>query len=194
MRETQRQGDKEMNGFRQNPQTSKKEKLKSMESELKNAQMAVRLNQMLSQKMIENQKEIQRDMNNALKVINELQYKLLAIQKVAQLDVVALTAEVDSLRLKDFNDASDKEDVEANLLVAEQVEEDSTVILTTVTENMENSIFRSRIKLAEAGVPELVSGLLGKKVGTKVDVQLNGVTHTVELLGIRTPVKQSETV
>jgi hypothetical protein len=183
-----------MNGFRQNPQTSKKEKLKSMESELKNAQMAVRLNQMLSQKMIENQKEIQRDMNNALKVINELQYKLLAIQKVAQLDVVALTAEVDSLRLKDFNDASDKEDVEANLLVAEQVEEDSTVILTTVTENMENSIFRSRIKLAEAGVPELVSGLLGKKVGTKVDVQLNGVTHTVELLGIRTPVKQSETV
>ena len=94
-----------MNGFRQQAQTSKKEKLKTIESELKNAQMAVRLNQMLSQKMLENQKEIQRDMNNALKVINELQYKILAIQKVAQLDVAALTTEVDSLRLKDFNDA-----------------------------------------------------------------------------------------
>jgi len=182
-----------MNGFRQQAQTSKKEKLKTIESELKNAQMAVRLNQMLSQKMLENQKEIQRDMNNALKVINELQYKILAIQKVAQLDVAALTTEVDSLRLKDFNDASDKEDAETNLLVTEQVEEDSTVILTTVTENMENSIFRSRIKLSEAGVPELVSGLLGKKVGAKIDVKLNGVTHTVELLGIRAPSKQSET-
>lgn len=181
-----------MNGFRQQPQTTKKEKLKTIESELKNAQMALRINQMVSQRMLENQQTVQKDINSALKVINELQYKILAIQKIAGLDLNALTTEVDTLRLKDFNEASDKEDYQEQLVATEEVQEDSTVILTTTTENMENSIFRSRIKLSEAGVPELVTGLMGKKVGTKVEVQLNGVNHTVELLGIRKPTKQTE--
>lgn len=183
-----------MKGFKQQPEPSRKERLRGLETELKNTQMALRISQMMTQKMLENQQSVQQDMGNALRLINELQYKFLAVQKVAQLDVHQLTLATDELRLKDFNEASDKEDAREGFTASDVVEEDSTVILTTTTENLENSIFRSRIKLADCGVPDLIKALMDQKVGIKVDVQLNGVMHTVELLAIRKPKKTETTV
>lgn len=57
---------------------------------------------------------------------------------------------------------------------------------------MENSIFRSRLKLSECGVPDLIQGLMGKTIGTKVAVKLNGIDHVVELLAIRKPPKTEQ--
>lgn len=177
-------------GFRQQAQPSKKDMFKQLQTEVANLQMAGRISQMMTQQLLQNTKNIGEDLGRAMSLISELQYKLLAVQKVSNLDITALGAVADDLRLKDFEEASSKEDASQNFTNADVVGAESTVILTSTTENGQG-IFRSRIKLAECGVPDLIKGLDGKSVGEKVEVALNGVQHTVELLGIRDPQPQA---
>lgn len=179
-----------MKGFRQQTESSRKERLRALEAELKNSQMANRISQMLLQQMMQNMQNMQQDLGKALGLINELQYKILAIQGVSNLDVKALSDAANELRLKDFNEASDREDVNNGFTVGDVVTEDSTVILTSTTDNEDQGIFRSRIKLSECGVKDLIDAFMGREVGAKAMVMLNGTYHTVELLGIRQPSKQ----
>lgn len=178
-----------MKGFRTAPQDSRKERLRALEAELKNLSMAQRISQMMTQQLMKNSQAMQQDLGRALGLINELQYKLLAVQRVANLDMVALGTIADELRLKDFNEASDKEDAEQGFTVGTVVDADSTVILTSTTEDEDKGIFRSKLKLSECGVPDLIKAFEGREVGAKAVVQLNGVDHTVELLAIRQPPK-----
>lgn len=179
------------NGFRQQPQPSTKDKFRSVDVELKNLQMSARITQMMCQRLMENTKGIGSDVAKLFQLVSELQYKFLAVQKASGLDVAQLNKIAEELRLKDFVEASDKQDAEEGFTVADTVEDDSTVILTSSTgTEPDQGIFRSRIKLAEAGVPELVEGLKGQTVGTKVKAKLNGVEHEVELLGIRRPKRE----
>jgi hypothetical protein len=101
-------------------------------------------------------------------------------------DEATLNAKADAIKLEDYNKASDKEDAEKGLSVADVIAEDSIVIVTSTCDDKDKEIFRSKFKLNEAGVPDLQANLLGKKVGDKVEVALNGITHNLEVLGIRT--------
>lgn len=178
-----------MKGFRQQPQDSRKERLRSMEAELKNSSMAARIGQMMTQQMMQNMQNMQRDLGAAMNLINELQYKVLAIQKLTNLDLTALGTIADDLRLKDFNEASDKEDASENFTVGTVVDADSTVILTSKTEAPDKGIFRSKLKLSECGAPDLYKAFEGREVGAKAIVKLNDLDHEVELLAIRQPPK-----
>jgi hypothetical protein len=174
-------------GFRQ---PSKNDTIRQMATEMQNLQMAGRVSQMMVQQLIQNNKSMGNDLNRALNLINELQYKILAVQTVSNLDMVALAAVADGLRLKDFNETSDNEDARDGYTAIATVEEDSTVILTSTTAEVDKGIFRSRIKLADCGVPELITALAGKEVGTKVTIKLNAVDHEIELLAVRRPKAQ----
>lgn len=178
-----------MKGFRQQSESSKKDKLRAMETEFKNSQMAMRISQMMTKQLIDNQQKIQQDLDNAFGLLNELQYRVLAIQELTGVNMPALNLIVEELRLKDFTEVSDKEDKEKGFVDATVVDSDSTVILTSSTQAPDKGIFRSKIKLSECGVQGLIDGLMGKTVGTKVDVVLNGANHTVELLAIKQPPK-----
>jgi hypothetical protein len=183
-----------MKGFRQQPAGNRKEKLRSMETETKNTAMAIRINQMMTQQLMQNLKGMHEDIGRALNLISELQYKILAVQKVAGLDVEAMNAIANEQRLADFTEASDKEDLEKGFTPGEIVNEQSTVILTSTTdEGADKGIFRSRIKLSECGVPDLINAFMGREVGSKAIVTLNGLDHTVELLAIRQPSAAQET-
>ena len=182
-----------MKGFRQQTQDSRKERLRAIEAELKNSQMAARIGQMMTQQMMQNMQTMQQDLGRALGLVNELQYKILAVQKVSNLDNTQLSAYADELRLKDFNEASDKEDAQQGFTVGTAVDQESTVILTSKTEDLDKGIFRSKLKLSECGVPDLIKAFEGREVGAKALVQLNGIEHEVELLAIRQPPK-AETV
>ena len=175
------------NGFRTPAQAGRKEKLREIEAELKNSQMAGRISQMMLKQVMENMQNMSQDLGRALGLIAELQYKVLAVQRVSGLDVAQLTAVANELRLKDFNETSDKEDAEQNFTVGTTINEDSTVILTSTTDAPDAGIFRSKIKLSECGVPALISELMGREVGARALVMLNGVEHAVEVLGIRQP-------
>ena|ERR1035437_838599 len=178
-----------MKGFRQQAQSSRKERLRSTETELKNLQMAGRISQMMTQQIMQNMQNMQQDLGRALGLINEMQYKVLAVQKISNLDVSQLNDVANQLRLNDFNEASDKEDVENGFTVGTLVTDTSTVILTSKTDaGPDSGIFRSRIELAKCGVPDLIQAFMGREVGAKAIIKLNGVDHEVELLGVRQPV------
>ena len=179
------------NGFREQPVGSKGEQIRRLQTELQNTQMAAQMSQMMIKQLLENQNNLGNDLRNLTNMVMELQYKILAMQNVAGLDIAALNKESENLRLADFNSASEKEDKEQNLVIGDKVEKDSIVILTSTAPDGKG-FFRSRIKLADCGVPELINGLQDQPVGTKVDVTLNGVLHNVELLGISNPAPVAE--
>ncbi len=179
-----------MKGFRVPPQASKKEQVRNLETELKNLSMASRVSQMMVQQLMQSVKTMSDDLGSALNQLYELQYKYTALQKHLNLDAKALDAVANEQRLVDFNKGSEAADKKDNLVVAATVASDSTVTLTsTATDEAgtDRGIFRSRLKLSECGVPDLISALAGKEVGTKVQVKLNGIDHEVELLAIRNP-------
>lgn len=179
-----------MKGFRVPPQPSKKEALNEFKTELANLQMAGRISQMMTQQLMQNIKSMSEDLGSALNQLYELQYKYNAVQKLLNLDQEALNKIANEQRLADFNDASAKQDVKENLVASDVVAADSTVTITSVAsddQGNDRGIFRSRLKLSESGVPDLIKGLDGKKVGEKVTVKLNGFDHEVELLSIRNP-------
>jgi len=176
-----------MNGFRSQPQGSRKERLRELEVEIKNLSMSVRISQMMTQQIMQNLKPMHEDLARVTGLIQELQYKVLAAQKVSGVDVELLNAAANEMRLSDFNEASDREDKEHNFTVGDVVNEQSTIVLTSITEEKDRGIFRSRLKLSECGVPDLITALMGRQVGAKAIVKLNGLDHNVELLGIRQP-------
>jgi hypothetical protein len=180
------------NGFRTPP---KKDLQRQLSTEVENTSMAVRITQMMVQQLLENNKSMQADLNQAIGQLTELQYKVLAIQDVLNIDLKLLADRVNTRRLNDFDEAATRQDSKENLLIADVVAADSTVVITSTAKDESNSdagIFRSRLKLAECGVPTLIEGLQGKTVGTKVSVQLNGIDHEVELLAIRTPAQTTQ--
>jgi hypothetical protein len=175
-----------MKGFRE---PGRKERLRSLETELKNSQASLRISQMMTQQLMQNMRNMSQDLGKAFGIINELQYKVLAMQKAANLDLGTLNELASEMRRTDFEEASAKEDEEQKMTVGDVVTEDSTIIITSTTPGTDpdSGIFRSRVKLADCGVPDLISGLAGAKVGTKITVKLNSVDHEIELLGIRQP-------
>jgi hypothetical protein len=179
----------------QSPALSAKDKFRDVYAKVQNVEMAGRISQMMAQRLLENGQKMDQDIGKLFQIVTELQYKFLALQQLSNVDLKTVNDKVADLRLKDFNEASDAEDKKEELLVSEMVQEDSTVILTSIIPGSENDgIFRSRIKLADSGVPALIEGLMGQTVGHKVLVTLNNQEHEIELLGIRNPVKKLEIV
>lgn len=174
-------------GVKLEAQPTNSQRIREIDVELKNSLMAQRVCQMMVQQLMTNLQNMGQDLGKAYGIISELQYKLLAVQSVANLDVKALNDKAAQLRLNDFIEASDAEDVKSGFTLADKVQEESTVIITSTTQGADAGLFRSRIKLAECGNPGLIAGLTGAPIGAKVKTVLNGVEHEVELLGIRNP-------
>ena len=174
---------------------SKKDRIRTLETQIANAETAVRLTQMMVQQLLVNNKSIMQDLSFAAGQIQELQYKVWALQKThPNLDSSELEQLINTQRLKDFNEAAQKADLSDNLQQAETIEEDSVVVITTTAKDATGTdvgIFRSRIKLSESGVPDLINNLLGKKVGEKTTVTLNNTPHVVEVLSVKKSVKNA---
>jgi hypothetical protein len=174
-------------GMKLDPQPTKAERLEDLAKKFENSQMAGRVTQMMVQQLMQNLQNVAKDLGKAFGTINELQYKVMAMQQVGNFDMDAMAKKAEEMRLNDFIEASDAEDVAGNFTIGDKVQEDSTVIITSSTSEDDAGIFRSRIRLAECGVPALINGLAGQPVGTKVQCKLNGVDHLVELLAVRNP-------
>jgi prefoldin subunit 5 len=189
--------EQQQKGFRIPPQLSKNESVQFLNNELQNIQMASKVMQMMLKQLMENFKNLSNDFNSVANQLYELQYNFSAVKKHLNLDENTLTQIANVQRLKDFDEASQKEDVLEHLVPAPFVEEDSTISIrsTAIDVNgVDKGIFRSRIKLSESGVPALITALKNRVVGDKVTVQLNGLDHEIELLSIREPKKATEEI
>jgi len=179
-----------MNGFRTQQQASKREQLRDMKTQLANVEQASYISQAMIKQLLQNNQAMGEDLNRTLNLINELQYKILAMQSVGKFNIVEMTEVANNLRIKDFNEASVKQNTEEGLIVAFAVGSDSTITITSKALDASGNdcgIFRARTKLADLGIPSLIADLTGKSVGAKVSALLNGNNHEVELLSINDP-------
>jgi hypothetical protein len=181
------------NGFRVPAQASKKEKVRSLETEVQNLKTSIQITQMMTKQLMDNIQGMANDLQNAMNQMYEMQYKYTAIKENLNLDSTVLDGIANGHRLTDFEAASILADKKENLEQADTATEDSTVTITSVASSAEGKdmgIFRSRLKLIDCGVPALITELTGKTVGDRVTVQLNNLDHLVELLAIRNPKKE----
>lgn len=175
------------NGFRQQKGKSGKQQLKELATMVQNLQMATRVMQMGMQQMGQSFQRMDTDINSAMGVLNDLQYRTLAMIDSGKFDKDKLDAAAEVLKLEDYTKASDKEDKDKGYTAADVVAEDSVVILTSeCKEDKTKAIFRTKFKLDDSGNPEAQEKLKGLKVGDKAELKINGLTHNVELLGVRT--------
>jgi hypothetical protein len=164
---------------------SKGQRALETESRVKQLEMATRVSQMLIQQMGQSVQSMSKDMNELTARQRELQYKVLAIQELTSVSADTVTERAEALQVKDFEEASAKEDAAAGATDAETVTEDSVVVLTSkVAEG--GGILRTRLNVAEVGFPQLKQDLLGKKVGDTFTADVNGTAHSITLLGIKT--------
>jgi hypothetical protein len=178
---------------------TKVQRFQEAESGVKQLQMATRVNQMLIQQMGQSVTGMSKDMNELTARQRELQYTVLAMQELLNLNPVDVSTRAETLQIKDFEEASAKQDVEVGAVDADVVTEDCAIVLTSKV-GAGGGILRTRLNVAEIGFPQLKQDLLNKKVGDTFDADVNGTTHSITLLGIkRLPpkvqdVEQSETV
>jgi hypothetical protein len=164
------------------------DRVEKLEKEAANLNMAVRIVQMLLKQVMEQLETIKNDTKQTTSMINDFQYRLLALQGVTGADVAAVAKVADELKLNDWNEASNHQDTDGGFVSTNVVTaETDTVILTSTTPDVtpDAGIFRSRTVLAETGNKELITALLNKNVGDKFDFQLAGNRHVIELLGVR---------
>lgn len=169
---------------------------KSKEDKLREISIATRASQLMIQQLMQNIKAMSDDLTKAFNQIYDMQYRLLALQKHLDVDVESLNAIANEMRLRHFEEAAAKADLNEGLETADVATEDSTVIITSVAKDEsgeDHGIFRSRIKLSETGVPDLISALTGKRVGDKAVVKLNGLDHEITLLSIKRSKASSST-
>jgi hypothetical protein len=179
------------------PKPSKGKIVQDLENRVQNLEMGLRVSQMLVRQLMENMQPMKNDLGELAIRQKELQYRALAFQELTSLDSDKIQDLSLQLQIKDFEESSDKEDKELEYTVADVVAEDSAVILTSSapSDDGDKGILRSKLLISEIQFPDLREALIGKKTGDKLDHNINGIDHNIEILGIRTvpPVKE-ETV
>jgi uncharacterized coiled-coil protein SlyX len=178
-----------MKGIKLAKQDSVKNRIKELEVALQNTQMALQVSQMMIKHLTDQFKATQNDVANTMGMLNDFQYRTLAMLEVGNFSKDAIDSQAEVLKLKDFNDASIKEDIEKGYLDDEAgvVAEDSVIVITSRTPGLEEDqgIFRSKFPMAECLTPALRNKLLGLKLNDKVSVELGGTTHEVSILSIK---------
>jgi len=169
------------------PTPSRGQRFEALEKSVKNLETSVRIMQMMQQQMGNSVMPMQQDLQSAMTQMQTIQYTLLAMQDVLQLDKEKLDERYQTLRLADYNELSDKEDAENNYTVKDTVDSDEDIVIlssTTPDQDKDEGIFRTKMLVKELG-PDLSQSLVGKKVGDTIDHTMNDVRHVLEVMGVR---------
>lgn len=156
----------------------------ALDKRVENIEMSSRITQMLIKQIGNSMNQISANVRELANRQRDLQYRLLAVQDLTGLETDKINALAEEKQVKDFTDASDKENEEKGYTAGDVVDEDSVVVFTTKTENADRSILRSKLALSEIALPDFREALLEKKVGHTFEAQLQGVSHEVTLLEV----------
>jgi hypothetical protein len=163
------------------------ERITSLEKNAETLSMGVRVSQMLVQQMLQRVTQLEERLAFVVSSNNDLQYRLLALQKVTGVDLNALQTEADRLKLEEWNQASADDNVAKGLVAVESVSgPETTVVFTSTTPSLseDRGIFRSKVKVSEIGTAQAIEVFQDKKPGDKFELTLNGQIHLVELLEV----------
>lgn len=185
-----------VNGQRQSKEKSGKDKFRELDVQIQNVEMASRISQMMLKQVLEQFQGLRRDVDNSMGILNDFQYRTLAMLELGGFDKVELDKLAEKYKLVDYSKASDQEDAIKGYLNddAGTVAENSIVIITSTTDgNEDKGIFRSKFNMDECRTETLRTKLLGSKVGDIIDEEINGENHTITILGLR-KIKEGEKV
>ena len=178
-----------MKGMKQNKQPSTKDRIRELETLTQNLQMAVQMSQMMVKHLTNQIQTFQQDLGNTMGMLNDFQYRTLAMLELGDFDKAKVDEIADGYKLVDFNNASAKEDGIKGYINDDDgvVNEESIVILTSKTPDLEEDqgIFRSKFPMSECLTPDLREQLLGSKVNDTFVADINGVNHEITILGLR---------
>lgn len=177
-----------LNGKRQKP--SGKSKIKELEVQVSNLEMATRISQMMLKQVLEQFQGARADIDNTMGILNDFQYRTQAMLELGNFDLDELNKRADELKLVDYMKASDHEDQVKGYELDDQgeIKEESVVIITSSTNGDEDKgIFRSKFPLNECSTETLKEKLLGRKVGDVVEEEINGDVHSITVVGLRLP-------
>jgi hypothetical protein len=183
-----------MKGVKLNKQDSVKTKIKELEVALQNTQMALQVSQTMIKHMLDQFKATQNDLSATMGMLNDFQYRTLAMLDVGNFDRQAIEAKAEQLKLIDFDNASVKEDAIKGYTEDTDgiVSENSIITITSHTPDLaeDQGIFRSKFSMAECLNPELRQKLLGLKLNETVETQFNGAKHNITVLSIKKSLNQ----
>jgi hypothetical protein len=177
-----------LNGQRQAKGKSSKDEIRELKIALSNAEMGTRVSQMMLKQVLEQFQGLRRDMDNTMGIINDIQYRTIAMLDVGGIDKNALETKAEELKLVDYNRASDQEDINKGYELDSDgiINEKSVVIITSTTDgNNDKGIFRSKFNMSECSTESLRNKFLGSKVGDIFSEEINGENHTITVLGLR---------
>lgn len=178
-----------MKGTRQSKAPSTKDRIRELETALQNSQMAMQMSQMMIKHLTDQFQTFQTDLGSTMGMMNDFQYRNLALIELTDINLNELDAKAEEFKLVDFNKASDKEDLEKGYLNDDSgvINEESIVVLSSNTPDLEEDqgIFRSKFPMSECLTPDLREALLGAKVGDFVETSISGITHKINILGLR---------
>ena len=160
---------------------------------------------MTEQRLARTEQELQMcryAITNILKVLNDmpaikaqidqLDYRTLGIMGAVQNGMdqprfeYMVEQEAKKSREASFWELSNKDDEDKKLVVANLVDESSTIIFTTeCAEEPDQGVFRSKMELASDEFKEYKDLFIGKQVDDKVDMTIRGKAHIATILGVR---------
>ena len=185
---TQDRGSKMKNGMKRNKGPTTKEIIQTLKVEVENLNKAFQISQMMVKHLSNKVQGLETDMNNSMGMLNDFQYRTLAMLELGDFSNDDIEKKAEELKLVDFEAASNKEDEQKGyeLDLDGTINEDSVVTITSKVEGKdEGGIFRSKFHMSECVTPNIREALLEKKVGDTVEVDIYGENHKIEILQLR---------
>jgi hypothetical protein len=178
-----------MKGVKLNKQDSVKTKIKELEVALQNTQMALQVSQTMIKHILDQFKVTQGDLSSTMGMLNDFQYRTLAMLEVGNFDRNAIDKKAEQLKLVDFDNASAKEDTIKGYVIDNEglVTENSVITITSHTPELaeDQGIFRSKFPMSECLNPVLRQKLLGLRINDTVEADFNGAKHNITVLSIK---------
>jgi hypothetical protein len=150
---------------------------------------------MLVKQMMDKLQQTQEMLHVKSSALNDLQYRLLALQKVTGVDLKQVQAEADRLKLEEWNRASSEDSVARGLVSVDVVKnKESIVVFTSTTPDLpeDRGVFRSKVRVLELGSLPAMEAFEGKKPGDVFDVMLADQRHQVTLIEVLEEPKEAQ--
>ncbi len=161
------------------------DRVEALEKQLENMAMVQQIVNSALKKVMTDSAKQDEELRTALSMLNEMQYRTLAIINVADLDRCALDREANAMRALDFEDMSNADDKDNGFVDTDVIAEDSVVTITTTAKDPKESIFRSKFLIEGIKDVELKTKLIGAKVNDSFEAKIDGVDHTITILAVK---------
>jgi hypothetical protein len=166
------------------------DRVEALEKTLENFAMVQQVTNAVIKRLLSDSERYDKELTTSLNMLNEIQYRTLAMIDVAGLSNDKLNESAEALRVKDFEDMSKKDDEDNSLIDSDVVTDESVVTITSTAVDASKSIFRSKFFVEGIKGNELHEKVMGAKLGDEIKVNIDGVEHTVKILAVKKPAPQ----